>query len=74
MNEVKNEKKGDTMSPAIAAQVTPLRSDLQELVNKVRAMRELTKATNFQTSRSVGALLGRLNPDDLATVSLALQK
>jgi len=51
-----------------------LRPELQELVAKVRAMRELTKATSFQTSRSIGALLGRLNPDDLATVSLELQK
>jgi hypothetical protein len=71
MKEMKGDK---NMSPAIAAQAAPLRADLQELVAKVRAMRELTKTTNFQTSRSVGALLGRLNPDDLAVVSLALQQ
>ncbi|MBI3476674.1 MAG: hypothetical protein HY010_13155 [Acidobacteria bacterium] len=51
-----------------------LRADLRELVNKVRALRELTKTTSFQTSRSIGALLGRLTPDDLALVSLELQK
>lgn len=76
MNEMNNETKGDDMSAATAqtAQVAPFRPDLQEIVDKVKAMRELTKTTNFQTSRSVGALLGRLGPDDLATVSLALQK
>jgi hypothetical protein len=75
MNELKGEM---TMAPTTAratqGNLAPLRPDLQEIVNKVRAMRELTKTTSFQTSRSVGTLLGRLDPDDLANVSLALQQ
>lgn len=53
---------------------TTLRPELQDVVAKVRALRALTETTNFQTSRSIGALLGRLSPDDLAAVSLELQK
>jgi hypothetical protein len=52
----------------------PLRPDLQEMVDKVRALRELTQTTGFKTSRSVGDLLGRLTADELSQVSLALQK
>lgn len=53
---------------------TPLRPELQQVVNKVRALRELTRTTGFKTSRSVGELLGRLSADDLSVVSLELQK
>lgn len=53
---------------------TTLKPELQEIVAKVRALKELTKATSFQTSRTVGALLQRLNADDLVAVSLELQK
>lgn len=48
--------------------------ELQIIVEKVRALRNLTQTTGFKTSRSVGELLGRLNADDLAAVSLALQQ
>jgi len=50
------------------------RLDLQAIVEKVRALRDLTQTTGFQTSRSIGALLGKLSPDDLAEVSLTLQQ
>jgi hypothetical protein len=53
---------------------TTIRPELKEVVEKVRALRDLTKTTGFQTSRSIGALLGRLSPDDLSAVSLELQK
>jgi hypothetical protein len=52
----------------------PLRPELQETVNKVRALRDLTRSTGFQTSRSVGQLLGRLSADDLAIVAQALDQ
>ena len=52
----------------------PLRPELQETVRKVRALRELTRGTGFQTSRSVGQLLGRLSADDLALVAEALEQ
>ena len=53
---------------------TTIRPELKEVVEKVRALRDLTKTTGFQTSRSIGALLGKLNPEDLALVSIELQK
>jgi hypothetical protein len=53
----------DTLSPA-----------LQEVVQKVRALRAYTKETGFQTSKSCSALLARLNADDLAAVCTELNK
>jgi len=51
---------------------TALPPKLKMIAEKVQALRELTKTTGFQTSRSQGELLGRLTPDELATVALAL--
>jgi hypothetical protein len=52
----------------------PLRSDLQQVVENVRALRGLTRDIGFQTSRSVGQLLGRLSAEDLAAVARALEQ
>jgi len=51
-----------------------LRPDLQEIVNKIRAMRQYSKETGFQTSKSCSALLNKLNADDLANVCLELNE
>lgn len=51
-----------------------LRPDLQKIAGQVIALREMTRTTGFKTSRSIGDLLNRLNPDDLAAVSLAIQE
>jgi hypothetical protein len=48
--------------------------ELQTIIEKVRALRDLTTTTGFKTSRSIGELLGHLNAEELATVSLALQR
>lgn len=53
---------------------TDLTPKLQSIAEKVAALRELTKCTGFQTSRSQGELLGRLTPDELAAVAVVLNK
>jgi hypothetical protein len=46
----------------------------QEVIDKVRALREYTKTTGFRTTRTQNALIQAINnPDDLATVILALK-
>lgn len=49
--------------------MTPFQSDI---VDKISAMRRLTATTGFRTNRSVSAVLGSLNPTDLAAVAQAL--
>ena len=48
-------------------------SHLEEVIRKVRSLRNLTKDTGFFTTRSIGALLANLSPDELVEVSEALQ-
>ena len=45
---------------------------LEAIIEKVKALRELSAATGFHTTRSIGQLLGNLSPDDLVKVSEAL--
>ena len=52
--------------------MTALTPKFQNIAEKVIALRELTKTTGFQTSRSQGELLGRLTPDELVAVALVL--
>jgi hypothetical protein len=51
-----------------------LRPDLQDVIKKVRALRQYTKTTGFLTNRSVSEILKRLVADDLATVAMELEK
>jgi hypothetical protein len=44
------------------------KSELEEIIRKVRLLRSFTKTTGFFTTKSVGALLGRLSPDELVEV------
>jgi predicted RNA polymerase sigma factor len=45
---------------------------LEAIIEKVKALRSLSKETGFHTTRSIGQLLGNLSPDDLVQVSEAL--
>jgi hypothetical protein len=47
--------------------------ELKELIEKVKALRVLTKMTGAFTGRRIGALLGNLATEDLVLVSNALQ-
>jgi hypothetical protein len=46
--------------------------DLAEIIDKVRQLQQLTKTTGFFTSRSIGALLNDLTPDELVQVNRAI--
>lgn len=46
---------------------------LEEVIRKVQKLRSLTKSTGFFTTRSIGALLANLSPDELVEVSEALE-
>ena len=46
---------------------------LEQIIQKVRALRALTTSTGFMTTRSVGLLLANLSPDELVKVSEALE-
>ncbi len=46
---------------------------LEEIIRKVRSLRTLTKSTGFFTTRSIGALLANLTPDELVEVAEALE-
>lgn len=52
--------------------VPPMKRDLTSIIDKVRDLLALTHTTGFRTSRSIGALLADLSPDELAEVSKAL--
>jgi hypothetical protein len=71
MNEVKNEKKGDTnMSPATAAQAAPRPTPAQQIaIDKIKALQSVTRATGMKTTRSINDVLGTLGVDDLAAVA-----
>ena len=47
--------------------------ELAELIEKVKALRSLTKMTGAYTGRRIGGLLGNLSTEDLVLVSNALQ-
>ena len=51
----------------------PMKRDLKPIIEKVRNLIALTRTTGFHTSRSIGALLADLSPDELAEVSGALE-
>ena len=46
---------------------------LEEVIRKVQSLRTLTKTTGFFTTRSIGALLANLTPDELVEVAEALE-
>jgi hypothetical protein len=46
---------------------------LEEIIRKVQTLRTLTKTTGFFTTRSIGALLANLSPDELVEVAEALE-
>ena len=55
--------------------VIPMKKrDLTEIIAKVRELLDLQNRTGFRTTRSVGALLADLNPDELVEVNRALNK
>jgi len=51
---------------------TPMKRDLTPIIDKVRKLLALTRTTGFHTSRSIGAVLADLSPDELVEVSTAL--
>ncbi len=46
----------------------------QDMVDKIRALRKLFHETGFRSNKSQTALLGSLNPTDLAAVVQTLQE
>ena len=58
--------------PRMTPQQQP-KQNMEEIIRKVRALRALTKTTGFYTTKSIGALLANLTPDELVTVSEALE-
>ena len=56
--------------------VAPMKQkrELAEVIEKVRNLLELQSRTGFRTTRSVGALLADLSPDELAEVNRALNQ
>jgi hypothetical protein len=46
---------------------------LDEIIRKVRSLRSLTQSTGFFTTRSIGALLTNLSPEELVVVAEALE-
>ena len=44
----------------------------QTIVDQIKALKKMTEATGFKTTRSKNDLLERLNADDLAAVAGAL--
>jgi hypothetical protein len=46
--------------------------DLAPIIEKVRKLQDLTRSTGFHTSRSIGALLANLTPEELVVVSEGL--
>jgi len=53
-------------------QPTLLRPDLQEAVADILALRAMARNDHFLTHRAQRDILGKLNPQDLATVARAL--
>lgn len=53
-------------------ETTPMKRDLQSIIEKVRHLQELTRSTGFHTTRSIGAVLADLSPDELVEVNKAL--
>ena len=53
-------------------ETTPMNKDLTSIIDKVRHLQELTRTTGFHTTRSIGALLADLTPDELVEVNKAL--
>lgn len=51
---------------------TTLSPRLQEIANKVLALRSMSKTTGFQTGKSQKELLTPLNPEELALVAEAI--
>ena len=52
---------------------TTLTATVQAVLDKVRALRKYTQQTGFRTTRSQNELIQAIdNPDDLASVLLAL--
>ncbi|MCU1301586.1 MAG: hypothetical protein JWQ87_1870 [Candidatus Sulfotelmatobacter sp.] len=49
------------------------KQNLEEIIRKVQALRTLTKTTGFFTTRSIGALLAHLTPDELVEVADSLE-
>jgi hypothetical protein len=52
---------------------TKIKPELAEVVRKIRALRNVTKATGFVTNRTIGEMLAKLPVDDLVAVGEALQ-
>ena len=52
-------------------ELTPFQKDI---VDKIKALRKLFKETGFRSNKSQTALLGSLNPTDLAAVVQALEQ
>lgn len=46
--------------------------ELEQIIRKIKALQKLTHDTGFITTRSVGEILAKLSPDDLAEVGEAL--
>jgi hypothetical protein len=48
-------------------------AELNEIIHKIHALRRVTKATGFFTSRTIGEMLAKLSPEDLVRVGEALE-
>ena len=57
----------------IRSQSSGLTPKQQEIVDKVRSLRQLTRESGFKTTRSQGELLATLGANDLAAVAAALE-
>jgi hypothetical protein len=53
-------------------EMTTLTPKLQTIVDRISALRSLTKTSGFRTEKSQRDLLMPLSPDDLAVVAQAL--
>lgn len=49
-------------------QVNARPNNLNEIARKIRALRALSKVSNYSTNRTIGEMLDRLNSDELVTV------
>jgi hypothetical protein len=49
-------------------QVNARSINLTEIARKIKALRALSKVSNYSTNRTIGEMLDRLNSDELVTV------
>jgi len=58
----------------MAKQPTQLRPDLEQVVEKIQGLKDLTESTGFLTYKTVTAILKALSPEDASVVGRALRQ